>query len=465
MTRRTAATTLAVALLLGGAPGPATAGTTVAPNVQISEPADFSLDAHNSPAIAVNPQDPDNLVEADKVDRPDFTCGFRVSFDGGETWEDVSVEMPSEPEGKCYAPQPAFASDGTAYVIFAILTGRGNRPEAIFLARSTNGGLTFTDPRAVLGEESFQVSLTVVGTDLYLTWLHGNPTSIVTLGLGAPPNPILMQVSRDGGETFGPPTQVGAGTFSVVNDPKRVFVTGPTVAVTPDRTINVAYYDLQGDLWNYEGVPQATPREPPARPPYAVALARSTDGGETFTHHAVDPFVDPLGNFLIYISPKPAITASGGRLHVAWTAGRRGDQRVFAATSSDGGDTWSTQELPGPDADEHTPWLDTAPSGRVDLVYYSRQRDPADPEADTDVLAVSSFDGGATWSDPLRLSDVSFDGDLGPHNVIGKADLGNRLALVSDDDGFFAAWADTRLSDSATQRQDVFGTRVTLAPG
>src|SRR4051812_24379030 len=52
------------------------------------------ISAHNSPMVVRNPRDARNLVVADRVDSPDFSCAVHVSRDGGRRWTDTRVPIP-----------------------------------------------------------------------------------------------------------------------------------------------------------------------------------------------------------------------------------------------------------------------------------------------------------------------------------------------------------------------------------
>src|SRR4051794_36107152 len=56
-------------------------GANLAINDGASNPLDLS--ANNSPTLVRNPVDASNLVAANRIDSPSYSCALRVSFDGG----------------------------------------------------------------------------------------------------------------------------------------------------------------------------------------------------------------------------------------------------------------------------------------------------------------------------------------------------------------------------------------------
>ena len=75
---------------------PRLVGSDFAVNTGASNPGDIR--ANNSPALARNPVRPGNVVVANRVDSPMYSCGLHVSFDNGREWSDtrVAIVVPAE---------------------------------------------------------------------------------------------------------------------------------------------------------------------------------------------------------------------------------------------------------------------------------------------------------------------------------------------------------------------------------
>lgn len=436
---------LVVALLTSS--GPAAGG-----NRSVNPPG--FIDAYNSPAAAQHPDDPDSLVVAYRKDRPEFSAALQWSPDGGTTWRATALPLP-EDRDRPFAPDIAFGPDGTLYVLYANLTGAGNTPETLWLARSDDAGRTLSDPVAVAGERSFQGRLAVApdGT-IHVTYLQATDVGVLAL---TGPATIVAVSSDDGGQTFSEPVQV--------SDPARELVGAATPVVDADGELAVLYQDHKDnvrDFGNLEG--------PPWEEPSALVVTRSSDGGATFDEGVVvDDGLVGWKRFLVFLPEFPSLAAGpDGTLYTAWADARHGAPDVFLSRSEDGGRTWTAparvNDTPVDDGtSQYLPTVSAAPSGRVDVLYYDRSDDPEDVM--TTAMLAWSTDRGETF-DHLEVSDERFDSRIGssaaPHL---EPDFGTRLGLVSWEEGALAAWTDTRLGDEASGRQDVVVSRVALPQG
>ena len=99
----------------------------------------LDLSAHNSPELIRNPVDAANLVVANRIDEPRYSCALNVSFDGGGRWNQTPIPVPPGEEPKCYAPDVAFDSEGILYMSYVTLAGAANAPNAVWLVRSGMG--------------------------------------------------------------------------------------------------------------------------------------------------------------------------------------------------------------------------------------------------------------------------------------------------------------------------------------
>lgn len=432
---------------------------TVGPNVFIN-PEGF-IDANNSPSVAMNPRDPRSLVVSHRIDRPGFSASMHWSVDAGTSWIQTRLPLPdgvercgapAKPDEPCpFGPDLAFAPDGTLYVLYVHLTGNGNTPENLWLARSTDGGKTLSAPVEVAGELTLQGRLAIdrMGT-IHLTWLQGGSTGVLSLTSRAP---IMYARSTDDGRTFSQPVEISDGD--------REYVGVATPVVDSRGNLFVLYQDFEGDFRDFLNEPG-----PPWEEPFSLVLARSTDGGRTFSPGVeIESDIVAAKRFLVYLPEFPSIAAGpDGSLYVAWADGRNGDEDVFLRRSADGGVTWTAplrvNDNPVKDGTgQYLPKVAVAPNGRVDVAFLDRRDDPSNTKIVT-TLATSS-DEARTFRN-LRVSSKSFDAGVGPE--VGpewlEPDFGTRLGLASWETGTFAAWTDSRLGTEATQRQDVVGARV-----
>ena len=416
----------------------------VGTNVRVNPPG--IVDAHNSPTLARDPRDPDIVVLTDRIDRPAFSAELDRSSDGGRTWSTTALPLPPG-LNRPYAPDVAFAPDGTLYVTYVDLQGNGNAPADLWIAKSTDGGRTLSAPVRIAGPHTFQARLAVdhQGT-VYVTWLQGGAAGFLSL-LG-PPSPIVIARSTDGGRTFSRPVQV--------SDPTRALVGAATPVIDSRGRLVVLYEDFKGDARDFQNLPG-----PPWDQPFALVVTRPV-GSDAFAKGVqLEDDVLPDQRFLVYTPEFPSIAAGpGNTLYVAWSDARNGDEDVFLRRSVDGGATWSaaTRVNSNPKGDgtsQYLPQVAVAPDGRVDVLFFDRRRDRTHNVL-MDATLATSYDGGRSFQN-TRLSSQSFDSRVGssasPQLPI---DFGSRLALASTDGRSLAAWTDTRLGSSATGRQDIF---------
>ena len=443
-----------------------TVGRNAPVNAGASQPTDIR--SNNSPTLVRNPTNNGNLVITNRVDTPRFGCSQHVSFDGGVKWADTPVPLPKGEEAKCFGPDAAFAADGTLYVSFVTLKGRGNIPNAGWVVRSADGGRTFSKPVRTLGHLAFQVRIAVDPKDsrrVYLTWLQGSDVGF--LKFAKPGNPIRAARSDDGGATWGSPTRVSS--------PAR----GRSIAATPtvgsDSKLYVLYLDLRGDQLDYEGAHRGE-GGPPYPGPFSLVLARSVDKGRTWAESVVDDHIVPIDRFVVLFPPFPSIAvAPDGRVYAAFHDARLGDPDVLVWSLAKGSDGWgpATRVNDTPTRDgtsQYLPQLAVAPNGRLDVAYYDRRSD-RDRDVMNHVSLQSSFDEGEIFVPALRLSSQPFSSRVGFGSKNDLPTLGSRLALVSTDDRALAVWTDTRAGNVATNKQDLargvaaFSDPARLAPG
>jgi len=451
-------------LVAVGVPSPArvrVVGGNLPVNTGATDPRDIS--AHNSPTLVRNPVDGTNLAVANRIDSPAFSCALHVSRDGGGSWAQTPLPVPAGEEPKCYSPDAAFGADGTLYVSFVTLQGRGNTPHAVWLATSGDGGRTLGTPVKItpLAPLAFQVRLVadpVVPKRLYVTWLQATETA--TLAFPRTGFPIQFARSDDGGASWLGPKQV--------SEPARERVVAPSLAAGPRGELYVAYLDLGDDRLDYEGAHQG--RGGPAYPgPWHLVVARSTDRGATWAETVAQERLVPTERFVVFLPPFPAlaIDARDGHVYAAFSDGAEGDADVLVWSSHDGGSSFGAPRRVndtrrGDGTSQYLPRLAVAPNGRLDVVYYDRRGDPRNLL--NEVSLQSSFDGGATFEPRANLSDRAFDSGIGFGSDRELADLGNRLGLLSTNGRAYGVWTDTRAGTRASSKQDLVRALAEVTP-
>jgi hypothetical protein len=423
------------------------------------------IDVANSPTVASNPAREGNVAVTYRLDRPGYSGFLSYSYNGGQTWEQTTLPLPQNIEvctaspnrTPCpFAPDLAFAPDGTLYVTYVNLVGNGNRPDNLWISTSTDGGRTLSLPTRIAGALTFQPRVTVDPEGpVYVTWLQADEVGPLRFA-GRPPQ-IVNARSDDGGKTFSPPVRV--------SDPQRERVVAPSPVVDSEGRLVVLYEDLKGNRRDFENQPG-----PPAELPFALVVTTSTDGGRTFSPGAeIETEVLATRRFLPFLPEMPQLAASDdGDLYVTWADGRNGDEDVYLRRSPDGGQTWTAPVKVNDNGEDGTaqflPKVAVGPGDRVSVLFLDGRDDPGQKRL-LDAYLATSTDGGKSF-DNIRLSGTSFDERIGP--TFGDdygTDFGTKLALASGDGKLYAAWVDTSAGSEATGRQDVNFAAVDVPSG
>jgi hypothetical protein len=402
------------------------------------------VSANDSPTVVRNPTNANNIVVTNRIDRPSYDAGVHWSNDNGNTWHSTTLPLPAGRDRR-YAPDAAFASDGSLDIVYVNLEGRGNDPQELWLARSTDGGATFAGPYPITGRYAFQARLAIdpSGT-IYVTYLHAAQVGLLTI---PGPAQIFVQRSTDHGQTFSQPVQV--------SDAQRQHVGAATPVIDSGGNLAVMYEDFRADARDFLNLPG-----PAWESPFALVLTRSTDHGRSFSAgHEIDSGLQPSGRFLVYLPQIPSITAGPSeQLYATWDDARSGADRVYLRRSTDGGQTWQspvtvTTGISDTSVSAWLPDVSVAPNGRVEVLYFQGHRNTGDNLVRA--YLASSADGSSFTT--TAVSTGAFSSAIGP--LTGPSylppDMGSKLSVFSDNGGALTAWTDSRQGTADTGRQDI----------
>jgi BNR repeat-like domain len=222
------------------------------------------------------------------------------STDDGKTWSapieiDTHPGLPRDDNGAAEGFSGVVGPDGTLYAIWS-------QDNDIMLTSSRDGGKTFSRARAVIhtAPVMFDVEtlerangFPVIAADpksqrLYVTWSDYRNGDL----------DVFVAASGDRGKHWSEPVRVN-------NDPVHDGVEQffQWMAVDPtDGSVNLLFYDRRGDTQGRKQI---------------VVLARSTDGGHTFTNYAwTDNPFDASG---VFFGDYSGLAAYGGRVYGVWT--------------------------------------------------------------------------------------------------------------------------------------------------
>ncbi len=164
------------------------------------------------PYLAINPKDPNNMLAAAMViTKPDMSgldCAAFTSFDGGRTWirHDFGLRNAGD-------PWVAYLPDGTAVLSILEITERDESPLLVY--RSTDGGRTWPNKPISLGNNHDHSTLLV---DRFSKQFAGSLYAVSARpwknAAGKSRNAIYVARSTDGGLTFPDPVHVIASNLS-----------------------------------------------------------------------------------------------------------------------------------------------------------------------------------------------------------------------------------------------------------
>jgi hypothetical protein len=474
--RRVIVGSVAVIALLGVQPAAASDFTTVGPLTQVSgtAPSPFTgctldhvdeqsgnvfPDSEVEPWIDVNPTNASNMVGMWQQDRWS-NGGARghvvgVSTNGGSSWTEVVLPKvtvcsgsgtPATPRNyeRTTDPWVSFGPNGTVHQISLSFNDinppfvpedeqpGGDFDHALLASKSTDGGLTWSDPVEVVRDLDANVfndkqSITAdpnLASNVYAVWdrlvFPTSERASVTAGFKTNSfrGPIWFNRTTNGGTSWEQPRQI--------YDPgqnDQTIASQIAVLPAPDGTL----VNLFGEFRNQNSQKLRG---------WNARVIRSSDQGETWSGPIqIDRMrtigvTDPESGEVIRVGdiiPDIAVNEGNGRLYVVWQdarfSGFENDSIAFSQ-SLDGGLTWSspikinkTPDRPN-DLNEQafTASVDVAADGTISATYYDFRNNDSGTPLLTDYFVVhchpstpTACTDPANWVNEIPLTDTSFD--------------------------------------------------------
>jgi hypothetical protein len=344
-----------------------------------------------------------------------FSAQERIGLTTGDQWE------------------PAVAADGAGglYVLYphygALPDCKECRAPAMLLVASDDDGKTWKAPRRLLLSLSgqFDAQIVVDPADhhtIYAAWLQaGKRIVMVAKSVDSGATWAFTIAVRSAVELDKPALAVrGQNVYVGFNYEDEVWVAVSADGGRSFTPVRVNGSDRPG--WSLLGGAAVDPRghvylawssyakEGGARGMVDLYVAKSGDAGETWTPTLLDvsaaaPGCEEEECSEAYLGAQVALAAdAGGTLYAAWSAGsvKMGPQRIYFSSSVDGGASW----LPGMSLSEaqrgveHAfPAIVAGANGDVRVAWMDSRNAPY-----WNTYYRSSTNGGATWSDEVRLS-------------------------------------------------------------
>ena len=446
------------------------------------------LHSEVEPWLAVNPANPANLVGAWQQDRWS-NGGSRglmagASFDGGVTWTQSVIPGIVKCSGGIYDrstdPWVTFSPNGDVYQLALSLNDgappfvegpEGDFDHALLASKSTDGGLTWSQPVEVIRDLDANVfndkqSITADPHDsniVYAVWDRfvfppaERASVIAGFEAAAYRAPTWFARTTDGGASWEPARKIfdpGVNNQTIGNQ----------IVVLPN-----------GDLVNLFDMITIQRQAIATGAFYNVALIRSEDQGLTWEPQAQSGKIKPivisrLGTIFITdpetgeyvrtadIIPDIAVDPASGALYAVWQDARfNGVDQIALSMSTDGGFTWTEPiqvnqtpaDIPLGDQQAFTPSVEVAADGAVAVTYYDFRNNTNDlATLPTDYWVVhchSDCSNLANWGGEDRLTETSFDLRLAPD--AGGHFTGDYEGLASAGNDFLAFFSQTHGSD------------------
>lgn len=460
------------------------------------------------PHLAVNPKDPDHLVMG-VIDYNMASLVSYVSQDGGASWEGpFQAPYLLDDLGTGGDPVLAFDRQGRLFMtgISIGLEEFTVGPFALFslvssmsVARSDDGGFSFP---ATYSSARSDVNTDKLSTDrqgrvrgevsvgfLDKPWLAVGPNpkdptkdivyvvytdfetvyeplyvdEILTLSARETRTTIRLVKSEDGGMTWSKPLAISPTVRETYGEGDgnpgegealgtRRVVQGGNVAVGPDGSVYVAYFDSTNDE-SFKGQGE-------------IYVARSTDGGATFSKPVVAssfnevPFRPRTNNFRFWASSFPQMAIGPqGDVYIVYAA-RPSDKNaddgdIYLVRSQDGGKSFGRPRRLNADETSRTqffPTIAVSPKGVIHVMWGDTRDDRA--QLRYHIYYTRSEDRGENWgfeikeqnlkSGDVRVTDFPSNPNKG---FPGGQFIGDYFSIRATDEDVYMLWADSRLGE------------------
>jgi len=413
------------------------------PMVMVSDSPDVPTTTVNSTqsenSVFVNPLNNQALLNSNNSTQNPvgslYGADYLLSTDGGVTWGGSVNGAGGSNSGD---PAAAIGLGGRQYIGFI------DNNDGQSVAYSTDNGSTWTSVVAATQNGNL--------LDKNHMWIDNSSVSshegniyVAYTDFGVTGSPIEITHSTDDGLSYSTPINISSAVNAGSHNQ------GVNIQTGPNGEVYVAW--IIYDSWPSDET--------------AIALAKSTDGGASFTD-ATRIISNIRGirttetskNHRVNSFPSMAVDMSGGPnngyIYIVWAnIGVPGtntgpDIDVYMIRSEDGGINWTApikvnQDPSGAGKEHYFPWITCDPvTGDLSVIYYD---DRNVSSTQCEVFVASSDDSGITWDD-FKVSDVAFT----PAAIPGLAGgyMGDYLGISAVGGMVYPTWTDNRTGTTLT---------------
>jgi hypothetical protein len=311
-----------------------------------------------------------------------WSAGGRVivghSGDLGHSFETVAP-INREPDRIDNGPdaRPKIVVDGKNRIVVAYAVFQDDRYNGrVMVSRSTDGGASFAAPYPITEDRTSQRFETLAldpDGDLFAAWLDKrNAAAARAAGTAYPGAALAFSWSSNGGESFAPARVAQNNTCECCR-------------------LSVGFLGPQRPVVLFRNIFGANTRD------HAALVFKDRDTPGPLHRVSTDDWqIDACPHH----GPSVAVGADGA-IHAAWFTSGKVRQGVFYARSTDGGEHFTTP-LPVGGADRRAgrPYL--AADGRTVRLVWKE----FDGEV-TNIMLMTSADGGNSWSEPKELATTT----------------------------------------------------------
>ncbi len=388
------------------------------------------------PFLAIQPNNSQHIVVAwiGYVGAPKTAIKTRTSFDGGQTWSNITAITHMATEYGSADPSLSFDSNGNVFLSY-IDYDKDTKTGAIYIRKSTDGGLSWGNAVHVIDAADdpnhYPIDRPWMHIDRSGNSYDGNIyiTSMSPRNFGSlnPPFHPYITRSENNGGSF--------NTWQYLDDAN--WLSGdyiqqamPTNCVSADGILYAVY-----------------PSYVPAQNVYPqYILASSSDGGSSFSYHSLMTSTHNVNSDLAkkgyLILSDPSQTQ---HLSFFYLAEDFGDIDVFMRESFDAGLSWSqavriNDDPVGNDRMQDLLWADYEDDGDLVVAWRDRRNAPDNTyETSYEIWGSIKPKNATNFSRNFRISDRQIDYDP----IL--ANSGNDFMCIKmKNDSIYSVWGDTR---------------------